>query len=467
MALFKYLTTAIVIATFANVASAQWHSHDSRMYFDYGEPVMTSVIQSPDGRATDVRITTANSMFSFLRSKDTAKGAYYALRNVTIEAREQDNEQPLVTRNTVDTIYAKTFDESVSKSAWHAMSKRLLLPAFDSGKKYSLHIEIRDNIDRLVSRPLVVDLHTPQFTNSATSDGIAIGDITLADSLNGDVAFTSGRGNTYMFSRNIIGSVAFRLAGALGSEPIVDVSVRQISNLIDPADTGARFHGQLDAGDLHRASVFEFASADSIFHYKLVPSADSGTWTAIFNVPGLSFQQGKYEFSVRVRVGGVEKTQKNEFQLVWQGMPLSLEDPTDAIDPLAIIAQPEQINAINSGSTQEKRLKLYAYWKSQDPTPATAYNERMATFYQRVDYAAFNFTTGRTLNGAMTDRGKVYLLYGPPTKIERSFIPGDPPTEIWTYTNNVHRIFRFEEHGSAGEYQLANIQDTAASGTNN
>ena len=35
-------------------------------------------------------------------------------------------------------------------------------------------------------------------------------------------------------------------------------------------------------------------------------------------------------------------------------------------------------------SKQDAMKKLYAYWKKQDPTPGTAYNERMATFYQRV-----------------------------------------------------------------------------------
>ncbi len=150
--------------------------------------------------------------------------------------------------------------------------------------------------------------------------------------------------------------------------------------------------------------------------------------------------------------------------LVWQNMPLSLGDPIDAIEPLAVIMNSDDYSNINSGSDQEKMKKVYAFWHTQDPTPATAYNERMATFYQRVDYAAFNFTTSRILNGATTDRGKVYILYGPPTKIERTFIPGDAPTETWTYTNNVAKIFHFEEHGSV--YKLSDIQQIAAKANN-
>jgi GWxTD domain-containing protein len=126
--------------------------------------------------------------------------------------------------------------------------------------------------------------------------------------------------------------------------------------------------------------------------------------------------------------------------------------------------QPDEYATLNSGSDKEKMQKLHAFWRAQDPTPATAFNERMATFYQRVDYADFNYATGRLLNGATTDRGKVYILYGPPSKIERSFIPGEAPKETWTYSNNVGKIFRFEEHGS--EYKLADIQEIASKGNN-
>ena len=51
---------AIVMAgtlagAFATGASAQRHARDSRQYFDYGDPLMSSVLQSPDGKAVEVR----------------------------------------------------------------------------------------------------------------------------------------------------------------------------------------------------------------------------------------------------------------------------------------------------------------------------------------------------------------------------------------------------------------------------
>jgi len=456
----------MLAAAFASGSSAQRHSHDSRIYFDYGEPMMSSVIQSADGRSVDVRITTANSMFSFLRAKKAKNGAYYAVRDVTIEIQEHGEGLPVISRNKMDTLYANSFEESTSKETWHAMAESLPLPVLDSGKRYTVRIDVRDDIDHLSARPVEVDLRSIQNAHPKYITGgegsVSIGDIWLADSLIGNSAYASARGNTYMFSRNMVGTVAFRIGDTLVGEPDVQVSVRQLSNLVNPSDTGDRYHATLDISDMHRRAAFGISSADSILKYELRPDSDAELWTAIFNVPGEKFEQGKYQVTVRVRSGNVDHTQKADFMLVWQGMPLSLEDPRDAIEPLKHILSPDQVSAINSGSTQEMTQKLYAYWRTQDPTPSTAYNERMATFYKRVDYADFNYATGHVLDGVMTDRGKIYLLYGPPTNVDRTFLPGEAPVETWTYTNNVKRIFRFEELNGHGEYKLTNVKELAA-----
>ncbi len=453
---------AVVAMMFVSAASAQtsqWHSDDSRMYFDYGDPVMASVIQAPDGHSADVRLTTANTMFSFLHSAN----GYFAVRDITIEVDEAGTSEPVVTKNFIDTLHARTFEESTSKTTWHALSEPIQIASLDSGKQYLVHVSVRDDIDGMVVHPRPFALRVPTYANDTTKSGIEIGDIELLDSSNGSTYYTNALANSYMFSHNVTGAVAFRLAPELGTDPVVELNVRQLTNAIYPSDTGKRFGTALDVSDLHRESQLANMRADSQLEYQLVPSADSQVWTAVFHVPGESFQQGKYQFSVTVRAGKAspqaERTQADEFNFVWQNMPLSLEDPTDAIDPLAVIATPEQIQDLRSGTKQEMAQKVYEFWRKQDPTPGTAYNERMATFYQRVDYADFNFATGNMLNGAMTDRGRVYLLYGPPTNVDRAFIPGDAPTETWAYNNNVSRVFHFAERNGQGNYQLTDIKD--------
>jgi hypothetical protein len=77
----------------------------------------------------------------------------------------------------------------------------------------------------------------------------------------------------------------------------------------------------------------------------------------------------------------------------------------------------------------------------------------MAEYYQRCDYALENFGTLRQANGIKTDRGKIYILYGPPAKTERLLTPGTPPKEIWYY-DNLGMKFIFVDESRAGNYKL-------------
>jgi GWxTD domain-containing protein len=55
------------------------------------------------------------------------------------------------------------------------------------------------------------------------------------------------------------------------------------------------------------------------------------------------------------------------------------------------------------------------FWARRDPTPGTARNEFRETFDERVAYADTYFKEGPT-RGASTDRGRVYIVLGKPTR---------------------------------------------------
>lgn len=58
------------------------------------------------------------------------------------------------------------------------------------------------------------------------------------------------------------------------------------------------------------------------------------------------------------------------------------------------------------------------FWKARDPRPETPENEFRDEFERRVAFADSRFTQDET-RGAMTDRGMVFILLGPPTYIGR------------------------------------------------
>jgi GWxTD domain-containing protein len=59
-----------------------------------------------------------------------------------------------------------------------------------------------------------------------------------------------------------------------------------------------------------------------------------------------------------------------------------------------------------------------AFWKARDLRPETADNEFREEFEKRVSFADSRFTQEET-RGAMTDRGMVFILLGPPTYVGR------------------------------------------------
>src|SRR5437763_1434622 len=59
------------------------------------------------------------------------------------------------------------------------------------------------------------------------------------------------------------------------------------------------------------------------------------------------------------------------------------------------------------------------FWARRDPTPGTPANEYKVRFDSSVKYADEHFTAGRT-RGSMSDRGKVLILFGPPSKVQVS-----------------------------------------------
>lgn len=67
----------------------------------------------------------------------------------------------------------------------------------------------------------------------------------------------------------------------------------------------------------------------------------------------------------------------------------------------------------------DRRSFVSTFWRVRDPRPDTVENEFQIEFYRRVQYADANLSTEAT-RGALSDRGKVFLVLGPPTYAGRT-----------------------------------------------
>jgi GWxTD domain-containing protein len=107
---------------------------------------------------------------------------------------------------------------------------------------------------------------------------------------------------------------------------------------------------------------------------------------------------------------------------------------------------------------------IEAFWLRRDPTPDTVENEFKEEHYRRIAFANEQFASG--IPGWRTDRGRVYIKYGPWDENEKRPSGRTPtdgqtashPVEIWRYRyisglgENVD--FEFVDEDGTGDYRL-------------
>lgn len=141
-------------------------------------------------------------------------------------------------------------------------------------------------------------------------------------------------------------------------------------------------------------------------------------------------------------------------------------------EDVAFIISSEERSVFESLSTaEEKENFIEQFWFRRDSDPLTARNEFKEEHYRRIAYANEKFTSG--FAGWKTDRGRVYIIHGPPDEIvafasggtyerplnEGGGITSAYPFEIWRYRNidgigdNV--VLEFVDPSMSGEYRLA------------
>jgi GWxTD domain-containing protein len=128
-------------------------------------------------------------------------------------------------------------------------------------------------------------------------------------------------------------------------------------------------------------------------------------------------------------------------------------------EDVAYIVTGEERNAFLQLTTDEERAHFAdQFWLIRDPTPQTFENEFKEEHYRRIAYVNEHFGWG--MPGWKTDRGHVYISYGPPDEIEVHPAGAQPyPTEDWRYRyieglgNNA--VIGFADTSATGEYRLA------------
>lgn len=135
------------------------------------------------------------------------------------------------------------------------------------------------------------------------------------------------------------------------------------------------------------------------------------------------------------------------------------------------IITPEERKAFVQMATDEERENfIESFWLRRDPTPDSMENEYKEEHYRRIAYANDRFASG--IPGWKTDRGRIYIAYGPADEIEshpsggqyqRPYEEGGGftstyPFEIWRYRwiegIGSDILLEFVDPTMTGEYRL-------------
>ena len=135
------------------------------------------------------------------------------------------------------------------------------------------------------------------------------------------------------------------------------------------------------------------------------------------------------------------------------------------------IITPEERKAFIQMATDEERENfIESFWMRRDPTPDSMENEYKEEHYRRIAYANDHYASG--IPGWRTDRGRIYIAYGPADEIEshpsggqyqRPYEEGGGftstyPFEIWRYRwiegIGSDILLEFVDPTMTGEYRL-------------
>ncbi len=117
-----------------------------------------------------------------------------------------------------------------------------------------------------------------------------------------------------------------------------------------------------------------------------------------------------------------------------------------------IITREERKIFLELADSEKEEFKE-EFWTRRDPDPATEENEFKEEYFRRIEEANQLFRGG--VPGWLQDRGRIYILIGPPT--ERYIYPIEAhskPREIWYY--GTFPVIFIDEMG-IGDYQLQTL----------
>ncbi len=417
--------------------------------FREGAPVFTEtrnlISDKPGMSRLDVNVGVPLSFFIFVRSNpESASAPFVARTDVAIEVL--DKSRATRARN----IFRREIpspDQSPNPKGEKFVEEMFSCDLPPGEYTVVTEVSDRESSRRFMDRGRSVLLRDFSARPAEISDALFLTDSSATDS--GTVAPAS-LGGDLPFGKRAFGYVEFT-----SRAPIDSVSASFTIRAAHPGNASdtSRPRERLTPVPASGTRFLEPVKGEEGYSYRVVGGAKTGRYSLWTPAVSDTLPQGNYEMETRVTAGGLQSSASYPFRIRWIDMPRSLRNLRQAVDALRYVAGDTLMQEIRSASRERQQELFDSFWKRLDPTPATAYNERLAEYYTRVDYATDNLGSLKDPNGMRSDRGKAYILYGPPASIQRTLRPSSDPEEVWMYPM-LHTRLVFVDKEHHGEYKL-------------
>lgn len=437
----------IIIAIFAQilvVSLANAQSADRSSFYSYGNLFSTDLIAQASNSPDSIDATVFYKIaFDALVFENPAENKYQSIFQIEIAFRDKAG---IIRRRTIktDTAFAKSYEQSKSKFDYVSGIINTRLP----NSEYLALVEYSDTRNQKLSKASIEFSAFDKLTNKSSS----CSPIFLTKNVNGYDLYQLQKAAP--FSSNPL-TIIIPVASNEQSNSFSYVISKKENKT--EANWG-EFNKIIGSADFLENKVLSFDHQNSDIKAKLLPAdlKQNGLKFGLLKVElsGNSFVPGTYTL---LMINDKSKDSLSiNFKILWENMPLALRNPEYAVETMKYVLTEEQLDQMDSGSNAEILKKILAYWQKQDPTPETPYNEAMAEYFRRVDYAFFNFQTIAVKDGALSDKGMIYILYGRPSSTNSS-LSEERANEVWVY-EKLNKQFTFELI-SPGEYRLTNIKE--------
>jgi GWxTD domain-containing protein len=332
----------------------------------------------------DLYIEVSFEGLHFIKEGEVFRASYDAVVSI------YDKTEKLVDEKTwTETIESKNYDETISPKAGNLTQKTFILPPND----YAISIQIQDDDTKKLTR-----LRREVTVRDFASTPFGISSIMLVNRIGKE-------GTKKVLYPNISGNVG---------------EYRELFYLF------FELYNKAGADSAMVLSTIKNVRGDVLQHDSLVEPLAEGKNSSFVQMNSSKLLTGEYDIEVRAfplgpRVKDELKahpaTSSRLLVIRWRNLPASIAELDQAIDQMQYLTDKDKIDDMKNSAPDVKRQKFVEFWKKRDPTPNTDRNELMEEYYSRIAYANKNFS--HYLDGWKTDMGMVYVIFGPPSNIER------------------------------------------------